>query len=50
MRKVLLAAVAAVALGSTAQAAQIAAGSVLNIVGNANFNGTQVTFVNPAGS
>jgi hypothetical protein len=36
------------AFGSTAQAAQIAAGSVLNIVGNANFTSTDVTFTNPA--
>ena len=48
MRNLLLASVAAMALGSTAQAAQIAAGSVLNIVGNANFTATAVTFTNPA--
>jgi hypothetical protein len=35
-------------LGGAAQAAPIAAGSVLNIVGNANFDTTTVTFTNPA--
>lgn len=47
--KTLLATTAlALSLAAGAQAAQISAGSVLNIVGNANFNGTDITFANPA--
>ena len=48
MRHLLLAGAATLALVSGANAGQIAAGSVLNIVGNANFNSTSVTFTNPA--
>jgi|SRR5215467_5910192 len=48
MRTILLAATAAIALVGTANAVPIAAGSVLNIVGNATFNATDVTFTNPA--
>ena len=48
MRKMLLAATATLGLASAAQAVPIAAGSVLNIVGNANFNATSVSFTNPA--
>jgi hypothetical protein len=48
MRNLLLAAVAAIGLTGAANAVPIAAGSVLNIVGNANFANSQITFVNPA--
>lgn len=50
MKTILLAAAAAIGLGVAAQAAEIPAGSVLNIVGSANFDSTAgtVTFVNPA--
>ena len=48
MRHLLLAGAATLALVSGANAGQISAGSVLNIVGNANFNSTSVTFINPA--
>jgi hypothetical protein len=48
MRTLLLAGAATLALATAAQAGQISAGSVLNIVGNANFDATQVTFTNPA--
>jgi hypothetical protein len=44
MGRYLLAAVAAVALGATAEAAPIAPGSVLNIVGNSHFDATSATF------
>jgi hypothetical protein len=50
MKKLLLAGAAILGLGlSQAQAVPIAAGSVLNVVGGANFSATQVTSTTPAG-
>lgn len=48
MKLLLLAAGAILGLAVTAHAVPIANGSVLNIVGNANFDATSVTFSNPA--
>jgi hypothetical protein len=48
MRSLLLAGAATLALATAANAAQITAGSVLNIVGNANFDADSVDFTNPA--
>jgi hypothetical protein len=50
MRNLLLAGAALFGLGlASAQAVPIAAGSVLNVVGAANFSATQVTTSSPAG-
>jgi hypothetical protein len=50
MRKLLLStALVGLAFAGTANAAPIDPGSVLNIVGSANFNATQVLTTNPAG-
>lgn len=48
MRATLAGLAAALSLGISAQAAEIPAGSVLNIVGNATFSSTDITFSNPA--
>jgi hypothetical protein len=48
MKKLLLAGAALIGIASTAQAVPIAAGSVLNVVGAANFSATQVTTSTPA--
>jgi hypothetical protein len=48
MKTLLLAAVASIGLAASAQAVPIASGSVLNIVGNAHFDATNVNFTNPA--
>jgi hypothetical protein len=48
MKRLLLAATAVIGLAASAHAVPIASGSVLNIVGNANFDSTSVQFVNPA--
>src|SRR5882757_2795286 len=48
MKKLLLAATALIGLAASAHAVPIAAGSVLNIVGNANFDATTISFTNPS--
>lgn len=48
MRSILLAGAAILGLAGAANAVPIPAGSILNIVGNANFSPTSITFTNPA--
>jgi hypothetical protein len=48
MKHLLLGAVAAIGLATAASAVPISHDSVLNIVGNANFDATTITFTNPA--